>query len=210
MKVSRNLLVVAMLVAGVAIIAPAAVQAATTANSELTQLIDDGTLSTDVRDASGNIVASPSFAMDAATVSTLQQSVGGTFGTNAQRISVDNPGGAIDGWTLALNATVPGTSSWVDGANTYAYNDTAANGQLTVDASTGTLTSLQGTNTGITLAAAPATFTGTTPITIVTASGASDDIWNGYVTGLDLTQTIPAAQPAGSYALDVTQTVTAQ
>lgn len=208
MKVSTSALASAILVAGVAIGLPVAVYAATDAGSELTQEITSGTLSTSIRDASDAAVASPSFAMDPVTVSTSQQSTNGVFGTSTQRIAVDNPSAADNGWTLALNATTPG-SDWTDGSNTYNYNDSAANGRLTVDPSTGTLTPLQGTATGIALGSS-SNFTGTTPITIVTASAGSDNIWNGYVTGIDLTQTIPASQPSGNYSIDMTQTVAAQ
>ncbi len=54
-----------------------------------------------------------------------------------------------------------------------------------------------------------ASFTGTTPITLISAAAASADIWNGYVTGIGLSQAIPAAQPLGSYSIDMTQTITA-
>lgn len=192
---------------GVAVLTPFA-YAATTANSTLTQSITAGALSTDVRNGSNGVVAAPSFAMSAATVSTSQQTVSGTFGTAAQRISVDNPGGANNGWTLTLNATTPGTGTWTSGANSYAYNGTAAAGQLTVDPSVANLTSSVGASTGITKGSSAA-FSGTNAITLLNAAAASDDIWNGYLTGVGLSQTIPGATPAGSYSLSVTQTVTA-
>ncbi len=195
---------------GVAMLAvsPLIANAAPTATSELTQEITSGALSTDIRDASGNIVASPSFAMNAATVSTSQQSVTGTFGSNSQRITVDNPGGADGGWTLALNATTPGTETWTDGSDDYAYNGAESAGRLTVNPAVGSLTAVTGGSTGVTLGTS-AFFSGSGAITLLTADGSSANIWNGYVTGIGLTQTIPASQPAGSYTLDMTQTVTA-
>lgn len=191
----------------VTMVAPAA-YAATTASSQLSQTITNGVLSTSVRDASNAVVATPSFSMGSVALSTSQQTATGTFGSNTQRISVDNPGGANDGWTLSLNATTPGTGTWVSGANSYAYNGTAAAGQLTLNPLAGTLTSTTGTNTGITLGASAA-FTGTSPVTIATAAAASDDVWNGYITGIGVSQTIPAAQAAGTYVLDMTQTIVA-
>lgn len=188
--------------------APFIANAADNASSELTQSITAGALSTDIRDGSGSILNNPAFAMNAATVSNSQQSVSGTFGSGTQRISVDNPGGADNGWTLAWNATVPGTGVWTSGGDSYPYNGAASAGQLTVDPSTGTLTALTGGSTGVSLGASTS-FTGTTPITLMTADASSADIWNGYITGVSLTQTIPASQPAGSYTLDMTQTVTA-
>lgn len=181
--------------------------AALTANSTLTQTITAGTISTDVRNASNAVVSSPSFALVARTVSTSQQSTTGTFGESAQRISVDNPGGANNGWTLALNSVTPATDRWTSGGNTYLYNGTAATGQLTVNANAGTITPLAGTTTGVTKGASTA-FSGATPVTILDAAASSDDILNLYITGVTLSQTIPANTPAGSYSLTMVQTLT--
>ena len=195
---------------GVAVLAaaPFIANAAPTADSELTQVITAGALSTDILNESGADVTSPSFAMSAATVSNQQQSVTGTFGTNSQRVTVDNPQAANSGWTLTWNATTPGTGEWVDGGNSYPYNDTIANGRLTVNPAAGSLTSLTGTSTSITLGSSTS-FSASSPVTLISAAAGSDDIWNGYVTGISLTQTIPASQPAGSYIMDMTQTVAA-
>lgn len=182
--------------------------AALSADSKLTQAVTGGTISTDVRNASNAIVASPSFAMTAITASTGTQVATGTFGSGTQRISVDNPGGANNGWNLSLNAKVPGTSKWTSGADTYMYNGTSVTGQLTINPSAGTLTQLIGTATGITKSGSGA-FTSTTPITLLTAAVGSDDIWNGYLTGVSLSQAIPAGQAVGNYSIDMTQTVAA-
>lgn len=194
----------------VAVLAGApAVYAATTATSTLSQSITNGTISTDVRDGSNVVVGSPSYSMASRTVSTSQQSTTGTFGTASQRIAVDNPGGANNGFSITLNATTPGTGNWSDGGgHTYAYNGTAATGQLTVDPSVSTWTALVGTTTSITKGTS-ATFTGSTAISLATSSAALEDIWNGYVTGIGLTQTIPANQVAGTYTISMTQTVAA-
>lgn len=186
--------------------------AQTATNSQITQQISNGVISTSIRDASGVVVSSPSFGMSAVAASTSQQTSTGTFGSNSQRITVDNPNGSITGgaWTLALNATVPGTGTWTSGANNYAYNGaTSAAGQLTVNPAAGTLTAVTGGLTGVTLGA-QGTFTGSTPISIVTASSSAAPIWNGYVTGIGLSQTIPPGQAVGNYAFSMTQTVTAQ
>ncbi len=206
---TKKLLAGTLVLALVAVpLAPSA-YAALTAASTLSQTISNGTLSTDVRNGSNVVVGSPSFSMAAMNVSTAQQSTTGTFGTATQRISVDNPGGANNGFSLALNATVPGTGVWDDGAShTYLYNGTAGTGQLTVDPSVSTWTALVGTTTSITKGTS-STFTGSTPISLATTSAALEDIWNGYVTGVGLTQTIPANTPAGTYTISMTQTVTA-
>lgn len=208
MKTTKKLLAGTLALALVAVpLAPSA-YAALTAASTLSQSISNGTLSTDVRDGSNAIVGSPSFSMAARNVSTAQQSTTGTFGTATQRISVDNPGGSNNGFSLALCATVPGTGKWDDGAShNYLYNGTAGTGQLTVDPSVSTWTAVVGTTTSITKGTS-STFTSTTPISLATTSAALEDIWNGYVTGIALTQTIPANTPAGTYTISMTQTAT--
>lgn len=195
-------------VAAVVFMTPA-VYAATTAGSQLSQQINPGVLSTDVRDGSNAVVATPSFAMSAATVSTSTQTVTGTFGSASQRISVDNPGASATGWVLSLNATTPGTGVWTNGTNTYPYNGTSTTGQLTVNPAVSTLTATVGTATGITKGTSTG-FTGSTAVTLLNAGATSDDIWNGYLTGVGLSQVIPAGQPSGAYTLDLTQTVVAQ
>lgn len=208
MKTSHKL--IAFAAAGVLALAAAPpAYAALTATSTLSQSITNGTLSTDVRDGSNVVVGSPSFSMSARNVSTSQQTSTGTFGTATQRISVDNPGGANNGFSITLNATVPGTGTWTSGGNTYAYNGaTAALGQLTVDPQASTWTALVGTTTSITKGSS-ATFTGSTAITLASTSASLEDIWNGYVTGVGLSQTIPANTPAGTYTISMTQTVAA-
>jgi hypothetical protein len=199
---------VATLIAVLVASSPAAF-AALTANSTFSQTINNGVISTDIRDASNNVVASPSFGMSAATVTTTgTQTTTGTFGTSTQRISVDNPGGANNGFSITLNAATPGTGTWTSGSNTYPYNGTTTTGQLTVNPSAGTWTALTGSTTAITKGTS-ATFTGTTAITLATAASGLEDIWNGYVTGITLSQIIPANKPAGTYTITMVQTVAA-
>ena len=49
---------------------PSVANAATTANSKLSQTINPGVLSTDIRDSANSLVNNPTFAMGATTVST--------------------------------------------------------------------------------------------------------------------------------------------
>ena len=184
------------------------VMAATTAQSTLSQQINAGVISTDIRNASGAVVPDPVFGMSPMTASTSSQVSTGLLGTSDRRIAVDNPGGANGGWTLALNATVPGTGTWTSGAGSYTYNGTAATGLLTVDPMVGTLSTVVGGTTGVSLGSS-ASFTGATPVTLIAASAAASDIWSGYVTGIGLSQSIPAGQVIGTYTLSMTQTVTA-
>lgn len=200
---------VVMAIVAVGVLGAPAAHAALTANSTLSQSIGSGTLSTSIRDESGAVVSGPSFSLTSTNVSTSAQTATGTWGSASQRITVDNPGGANNGWVLSLAATGGASATWASGGNTYAFNGNASTGQLTVDPSASTLTVATGTTTGVTKGTSAA-FTGSTPITLLTAAGSSDDIWNGYITGVGVSQTIPASQPAGTYTISLTQTVTAQ
>ncbi len=182
---------------------------AQSANVDFTQSINPGVLSTDFRDAGNSVVASPSFGLNAASVSLSQQTVTGTFGSNTQRITVNNPGAANDGWSLAIAATSGASATWTSGANTYKFNGTAAEGRLTLDPSLATLTvSSPATTTGVTLGT-QAAFASATPVTLINAAAGSDNVWSGYITGVGVSQTVPASQTAGSYTFSLTQTVTA-
>lgn len=198
-------------------------------NSTFNQTINAGVLSTDILDASRNPVASPAVGMSAKNFSFTCQSAGsastGTFGTNTERIYVTNPGAANNGWTLTLAATGGATATWSDGGtNTFDFNDAGGSGctdggdadtkagQLTVDPSVGTLTTdcttcvatniTKGSSTGYVQAT-------TDSVTLLNAAAASDDVWRGYLTGVNLSQTIPAETPAATYTLNMTLTVTA-
>lgn len=204
----RSLVTVGLMAALIVAAGAPSAYAALDYGSKISQEITAGVISTDIRDSAGVAVVNPIFAMGAVIVSNTQQTATGTLGNDTNRITVDNPGGAPNGWTLSLNATTPGAGRWVSGSNNYQYSGTTAQGQLTVNPTAGTITPVIGTATGVTRGAS-ASFTGSNPITIMTASNAADKIWQGYITGIGLSQTIPASQPAGSYVIDMTQTVTA-
>lgn len=201
------LAIIAMAVVGT----PVAYAVTSTTTSKLSQQINNGVISTDFRTAANAVVPSPTFAMTAVSVSTSLQTATGTYGLDAQRATVDNPGGANNGWTLAINATTPATDLWTTGGGspvTYDYKGaTAALGQLSVDPTLATITAVTGGSTGVTKGSV-GTFTTVSPITIMQADAGSADIWNGYITGVGLSQTIPANKPAGTYTLNMTQTLT--
>lgn len=207
MNVSKRVLGGVLVLAIGLTVTPPMVEAQS-ATSNLSQQITPGVLTTDFRDASNEVVANPTFTMSAVTASTGDvRTATGVYGDNTRRVSVDNPNAADGGWTLSLNATTPGTGKWTSGSNTYSYNGTtAAEGQLTVNPAAGAITATIDTASGVTKGAS-ATFAGTGPITIVTAAADSADIWNGYVTGIGLSQTIPPSTPVGTYTIGMTQTV---
>ncbi|MEK7153004.1 MAG: hypothetical protein AAB834_03590 [Patescibacteria group bacterium] len=191
-------------------------------NSTFNQTVNAGTLATDILDASRVPVASPAVTLGAATFSFNCQTTTGTFGTNTERIYVTNPSAANSGWTLTLAATSGATALWSTGID---FNDSTGAGctdgvdtdtkagQLTVDASVGTLTAdcTSCTTANVTKGSATAFAEGTTDsVTLLNAAAASDDVWRGYLTGAALSQTIPAETAAGSYTINMTLTATAQ
>lgn len=206
--------------------APQAAMAAN--NSTFNQTINAGVLSTDILNASQATVASPSVTMGAKGFSFSCQSGGGastgTFGTSSERIYVTNPDGADNGWTLTLGATSGATAVWTAGAETFDFNDGGASGctdgadsdakggQLTVNPSAGTITTdcTSCTATNVTKGSSTAYAEGTTDsVTLLNAAAGSDDIWRGYLTGVGLSQTIPAETAAGAYTVNMTLTATA-
>lgn len=195
----------------VATITGSATYAALTDTTDFSQQINAGTISTFIGDTNGAEVTSPNVAFSARTVSNTVQTSTGTYGTASERIYVDNPDGADGGWTLSLAATGGASATWTSGGNTYPFNGaSSALGQLTIDASVGTLTASVGGTTGITKGTS-STFSGGTngPVTLLTAAAGADDVNLVYLTGVSASQTIPAGTPTGTYTINFTQTVAA-
>lgn len=197
----------------------------------LNQTINPGTLNTDILDGTRTPVGAPAVAFAAKTFSFDCQYGGtastGTLGTGTERVYVINPNAANNGWTLTIAATT--TALWQNGGvtQTYDFNDPAGGnpgctdggdadsrpGQMALDPSASTITTdcISCTSSNVTKGSATGFDQGTTDtITLLNAAAASDDIWRGYVTGVGLSQTIPAEQAADSYTLNMTLTVTAQ
>lgn len=193
--------------------------------SSFTQTINAGTLSTDIVDASHASVASPSVAMNAVTFSFSCQTATGTFGTATENIYVSNPDAADNGWTLTLAASAT-TDVWDSAGTDFDFNDSSDSGctdgadtdslggQMTVDPSGATLAVGQCAScvtTNITKGSSTAYVEGTTDsVTLLTAAAASSDIGDWKLTGVSISQKIPAEQPAASdYDINMTLTVTA-
>lgn len=210
---------------GVAFIAASTVFASST--SSFSQVINAGTLAADIRSNSTTSVSSPAVTMSSKTFAFTCLSGGsastGTFGTSSERIYLDNPDGADNGWTLALAAS-GATDTWTTGSVTFDFNDAGGSGctdgadadsvggQLTVNPAAGSITTdySGSSTTGISLGTSTAFVEGTTnSVTVSSASSGSADVWRGYITGVSMSQTIPAEQPAGSYTLSLTLTATA-
>jgi hypothetical protein len=199
-------------------------------SSQFNQAINAGSLATDIKDASRVTVASPSVTMSAVSFPFICLTGGsaptGSFGTNTQRIYVENPGAANNGWTLTLAATGGPTTLWQNTGSTqnYDFNDPTTSGcadsgdadsrpgQLSVDPSVSTLTTdcTSCTTSNITKGSSSAYEQAVTDsITLLNAAAASDDYGRWYLTGVSMSQTIPAEQTADSYTINLTLTVTA-
>lgn len=211
MKTLKKLILGIVAVGVIAIVPSVATFAQATPN--VVQQINGGSLSAAILDASRVSVSSPSFGMTSTGFSFNCQTATGTLGSNTQRLYVLNPSGTSAGqsWNLSLAAT----GSWTSGSNTYAYNQPAGSGctsgQLTVNPAAGTITAdcASATCTGASISKGTSSaMTGSTAVTLISAP-VGTSIWRGYITGIGLSQQIPAEQPAGNYTLPVTLTATA-
>jgi hypothetical protein len=204
-------------------------------NSNFTQTINTGTLTTDILDASRNSVASPAVAMSAKSFSFSCYSGGtastGTFGTNTERIYVSNGDAADNGFTLTVAATSGASATWANTGATqkFDFNDSSGApagcsdgadaggdtfaGQMTINPAAGSLTTdcVSCSLTGVSLGSSAAFNQGTVDnITLINAGSTSNDIWRGYLANASISQTVPAEQTPDSYTLNLTLTATAQ
>lgn len=187
---------------------------------EITTAAASGSLSVDIVDAGGSSVGSPSVGMNSTEFSFSDQTATGTFGTSSEKIRVDNGTGTAT-WTLSLAADSGSTAFW-DGGTDYDFNDPTANagdgadadsigGQMTIDPSGATITPEGGcTTTNISLGSSNAYNEGTTDsITLASAASGADTGCYWDITDIDISQTIPAEQPADSYSIDMTLSIIA-
>ncbi len=197
------------------------VLAADTSNFQ--QTITAGTIEVDITDSSYVTVGSPSVALGSTAFSFSCQTSTGTFGTASQQIYIVNPDAADNGFTVSLAGSAT-TAVWDSAGTDFDFNDpTTAGcadsgdadsvaGQLTVDPSGATLSAgacATCNTTGVTLGASDSFEEGVTDsITLVTAASGSNDIGDWYVRDIDISQTIPAEQPAASdYDIDMTLSI---
>lgn len=181
-----------------------------------------GDLGVSIVDASGVDVTTPIVPFSSTvTTTTLCNTSTATLGVSSQRIRVTNAL-VTNGWNVSIAATAGPTSLWNSGASFYDYNDSSGcsdggdsdswGGRLTVNPSTATVTpSGSCTSTGVSKGVSTAFSEGTTnAITLLSADASSQRFCYWDVTGVALSQQVPARTQAGSYNLDMTVTVTAQ
>jgi hypothetical protein len=177
-------------------------------------------LSTDIVNASGESIASPSVSMTEIPFSFAFQSALGTLGVDAQRVRVTNETGNAQ-WTLTI-AGSSATAYWDDASSDYDFNDPTANagdggdadsigGQMTIDASAGTVTPKSGcSTTGITRGGSASFSEGSAnSITLLSAGATAETSCYWDFTDIDISQTIPAEQAVGAYSINMVLTVTA-
>lgn len=206
------LLIQALIIVGVSFTAGISIYAAST--STFNQTINAGNLAIDIVDGSYVTVGSPAITMGAVTFSFACQQATGTFGTATEQIYVTNPDAADAGWTASLAASAT-TDVWDSAGTDYDFNDPtgsgctdgggdvdALGGQMTVDASGGTLAVGQCsacTTTNVTKGSSNAYSEGVTDsITLLTGAAGSDDIGDWTLQSVSISQWIPAEQPAAA------------
>jgi hypothetical protein len=172
-----------------------------------TTTLNVGSLVSDIVDGSGNPIASPSISFSSGLYTWNTQQSTGTLGIAVQKIRVSNTTGTPS-WTISLAAT-NNTNRWTSGGNTYDFNDSAANGRMNVDPSVSTITPQSGcNNTGLTKGTSTYFAQGTQDsVNLVIAGGSAGTNCYWDITGVNMTQDVPATQVVGSYALDMTLTI---
>ena len=183
------------------------------------QTINPGTLSASINQAGDTTpVTSPTVSFTAQNYSFQCQTSTGTLGDSNDLLNVTNLASGINTWTLAIAATGGSTATWTGTAGSYAYNNSTGtpagctSGQMTVDPATGTITndcnsSCTANAATVSLGSSAAFVSGTTN-SVTLMSDSAGTAWEGYATGISLSQTIPPLTPAGSYSLPMTITLT--
>lgn len=166
-----------------------------------------GSLTVDIVDSGGTPVASPAVTFSGAPFSWTTQQSTGTLGVASEKIRLTNTT-TTPAWTLSVAATSGPTTLWSGGTYSYDFNGTATTGRLEVDASSGASTPEGGcSNTGVSLGSATYFNQGVTDsITIISADGTADTSCYWDLTGVSLTQDLPARQEADTYSLSLTLT----
>ncbi len=183
---------------------------------------DEGSLLVDIVDAAGDTVGSPSIGFSSKTVLFTHQTSDGTLGVSAEKIRITNTT-ADSPWSMTIAPTSGAVGFWSNGmAVKYDFNDPTANagdgadddaygGQMSFDPSGATVTPEGGcADTGISVGSSGAFSEGVTDsLTLATADGTTEIGCYWDFTDIDVSQSIPAAQEPGDYAITMMLTVVA-
>lgn len=165
-----------------------------------------GSLSVDIVDSLGDSILSPVASFLAAGFDWSAQLSTGTLGISSQKIRVSNTT-TTPTWTLSISATA-NTDLWTSGGNTYDFNGTSVTGRLQMNASTATVTPQSGcATTGVSKSAAAYFIQGTQDaVNLIVAGPTAETNCYWDITGINMTQDIPALQNTGNYALNLVVT----
>lgn len=181
------------------------------------------TLSMNIVDSGGAVVTSPSFAMSNTAQSFQCWASTGTIGSASQRLRISNLRVSAS-WSTSIAATGGPTARWANAGNTryIDFNDASGcldgadsdgtGGQLTINPQTGTIApETNCANTGVTLGGSSQSFVegSINNITLVSAAAGADTACYWDVTGISLSQNIPAEQDPGTYSINMTVTTVA-
>lgn len=167
-----------------------------------------GVLAIDIVNSLDQSVSSPSVQFPDYPFNWLNAQSSGALGISSQKIKISNYS-ITHPWTLSIAATSGVSALWQSGTHSYDYNGLASEGRLYVNPPTATITPGTGcSNTGISTQSAAYFVSGSVnSINLVVASGSAQTECYWYVTGITLTQDIPARQPNGSYSIGMTLTI---
>ena len=197
------------------------VAASASLTPSFTQTINTGTISSNIYQSDDvTPVASPTAAFTAQNYSFQCQTSTATLGDTNDKLNVTNLATGITSWNIAIAATTGYTATWTSGSNTYNFNNVTGTtagctyGQLTVNPSVSTITddcsgSCTANDSTVSKGASTAFNHATSTDSITLMSDSAGTSWEGYMTGITLSQKIPALQAAGSYSLPMTITLTA-
>lgn len=171
-------------------------------------------------DSGGAEITNPSIALTNRSVSTSCQTSTGAFTNNNRRLRVTNSL-TNSGWHVTLEPSGGSSSYWArsDSLAQYDFNDSSGcvdgtdadtiGGQLTVNPSSATVTPQSGcTATGISFGASSAFSEGlVNSINLFSGSSSSQVGCYWDISGINLSQAIPAGQPLGTYTINMTATV---
>jgi hypothetical protein len=166
-----------------------------------------GVLSVVFVDGAGATIASPVVSFTGITAGTT--SANGVLGTASSKVRITNTR-SIAPWSLTIAATAGPSGSWSNGTNTMSFDQPGSGSALTIDPTSGAVTAVNApcTTAGLTLGSLATFNQGVVDsITLLTAGAGADTACAWDMTGANLTQTVPASQPAGSYSIPMTITV---
>ncbi|MFA6183476.1 MAG: hypothetical protein WC682_00045 [Parcubacteria group bacterium] len=171
-----------------------------------TTTLNAGSLGGDIVDDVGNTVANPSVSFSTGLYNWSSQQSTGTLGISTQKIRITNTSGTPS-WTLSI-AAAANTNLWTSGGNTYDFNDTVTTGRLNVDPSVSTITPQGGcSTTGLSKGSSTYFSQGTQDsVNLVVAGGTAQTNCYWDITGISMTQDVPASQLVGSYGLNMVLT----